>query len=136
MSGLSRVACIDTNSFRALVGKLFPFVLFAEEEGEATPLITWKSAESRLPWGIFILLGGGFALAEASNVCTQFSPAGTYEPNNMSTVCVWEFVYIQFGKLSWTGSILYLQYQPKGEDILSKTKKNCEPFRLGITNFG
>nr|KAG5700352.1 hypothetical protein BaRGS_029604 [Batillaria attramentaria] len=30
-----------------------------------TPLLTWKTAQNKLPWGIIILLGGGFALAKA-----------------------------------------------------------------------
>ncbi|XP_015836203.1 protein I'm not dead yet isoform X1 [Tribolium castaneum] len=30
------------------------------------PLITWKVIQHKLPWGLIFLLGGGFALAEAS----------------------------------------------------------------------
>ena len=32
------------------------------------PLIDWKTVESNLAWGIILLLGGGFALSEASEV--------------------------------------------------------------------
>ncbi|KAI4454382.1 solute carrier family 13 member [Holotrichia oblita] len=31
------------------------------------PLITWKVAQQKLPWGLIFLLGGGFALAEGSS---------------------------------------------------------------------
>lgn len=32
------------------------------------PLLTWKIAQKKLPWGIVLLLGGGFALAKGSEV--------------------------------------------------------------------
>lgn len=32
------------------------------------PLLTWKVAQKKLPWGIVLLLGGGFALAKGSEV--------------------------------------------------------------------
>lgn len=30
------------------------------------PLITWKAVQTKMPWGLIFLLGGGFALAEGS----------------------------------------------------------------------
>ncbi|CAG2195053.1 SLC13A2_3_5 [Mytilus edulis] len=33
-----------------------------------TPILTWETAVHKVPWGIIILLGGGFALAEASKI--------------------------------------------------------------------
>ncbi len=30
-------------------------------------LVTWKYVESKIPWGVIILFGGGFALAEGVN---------------------------------------------------------------------
>ncbi|CAG2186490.1 SLC13A2_3_5 [Mytilus edulis] len=35
-------------------------------EGPIPPLLTWKIVEKKLPWGVVILLGGGFALAFVS----------------------------------------------------------------------
>ncbi|XP_032365987.1 solute carrier family 13 member 5 isoform X1 [Etheostoma spectabile] len=34
--------------------------------GPTSPLLTWKVAQKKLPWGIVLLLGGGFALAKGS----------------------------------------------------------------------
>ncbi|VDI03675.1 solute carrier family 13 (sodium-dependent dicarboxylate transporter), member 2/3/5 [Mytilus galloprovincialis] len=36
------------------------------EKGPIPPLLTWKIVEKKLPWGVVILLGGGFALAFVS----------------------------------------------------------------------
>lgn len=33
-----------------------------------TPLLTWPVAQAKMPWGIIILLGGGFALAKGCKV--------------------------------------------------------------------
>ena len=32
------------------------------------PLLTWKVAAQKVPWGLLFLLGGGFAMAFASEV--------------------------------------------------------------------
>uniref|UniRef100_A0A3B3BEQ0 Solute carrier family 13 member 5b n=1 Tax=Oryzias melastigma TaxID=30732 RepID=A0A3B3BEQ0_ORYME len=38
-------------------------------QSNSTPrLLTWKVAQKKLPWGIILLLGGGFALAKGSEV--------------------------------------------------------------------
>ncbi|KAJ8313095.1 hypothetical protein KUTeg_010468 [Tegillarca granosa] len=42
-----------------------------EEDGtyknpKYSPILTWEVASKKLPWGVIILLGGGFALADAS----------------------------------------------------------------------
>ncbi|CAG5120456.1 unnamed protein product, partial [Candidula unifasciata] len=31
-----------------------------------TPLLTWKRLEQKMPWSLFLLLGGGFAMAKAA----------------------------------------------------------------------
>ncbi|XP_062610512.1 solute carrier family 13 member 2-like [Saccostrea cucullata] len=50
---------------------LFPSVLphkFKEKEKPVPPLLPWKAAEKNLPWGVVLLLGGGFAIAKGSKV--------------------------------------------------------------------
>ncbi|XP_034404439.1 solute carrier family 13 member 5 [Cyclopterus lumpus] len=37
-----------------------------ETDGPTPPLLTWKVAQKKVPWGIVLLLGGGFALAKGS----------------------------------------------------------------------
>ena len=37
---------------------------FLKLRPSAEPLITWKAVERRVPWGIILLLGGGFALGK------------------------------------------------------------------------
>lgn len=39
--------------------------------GPTPPLLTWKVAQKKLPWGIVFLLGGGFALAKGSDVSSS-----------------------------------------------------------------
>ncbi|XP_035229237.1 solute carrier family 13 member 5-like isoform X2 [Stegodyphus dumicola] len=34
--------------------------------GQSPPLLEWKTIQQKVPWGVIILLGGGFALASAS----------------------------------------------------------------------
>lgn len=36
--------------------------------GPTPPLLTWQVVQKKLPWGIVLLLGGGFALAKGSEV--------------------------------------------------------------------
>jgi hypothetical protein len=38
-----------------------------EEVRPAAPLITWNTVEKKMPWGIILLFGGGFALAAGSD---------------------------------------------------------------------
>uniref|UniRef100_V5GVC6 Protein I'm not dead yet n=1 Tax=Anoplophora glabripennis TaxID=217634 RepID=V5GVC6_ANOGL len=47
--------------------------IFSKDESKrpkiaSKPLVTWKIIQQKMPWGLIFLLGGGFALAEASKV--------------------------------------------------------------------
>ena len=33
------------------------------------PLLDWKAVHTKMSWGVLILLGGGFALADVCEVC-------------------------------------------------------------------
>lgn len=46
----------------------FYFNTDPDSEPSYTPILKWDTTVSKLPWGIIILLGGGFALADASSV--------------------------------------------------------------------
>ena len=50
----------------ALLIALIMFVVPVSEDG--SPMLTWPLVQSRLAWGVIILLGGGFALAEVGQV--------------------------------------------------------------------
>ncbi|XP_077422970.1 Na(+)/citrate cotransporter-like [Vanacampus margaritifer] len=60
----------------------------SHQTSSSTPrLLTWKVVQKKLPWGIVLLLGGGFALAKGSEVSglsrwmgTQMSPLQSIPP--------------------------------------------------------
>ena len=53
----------------ALLVALVMFVVPVSEDG--APMLTWPLVQSRLAWGVIILLGGGFALAEVNQVFSE-----------------------------------------------------------------
>ena len=48
----------------AILISLILFIVPATEDG--SPMLTWQLVQSKLAWGVIILLGGGFALAEGA----------------------------------------------------------------------
>lgn len=54
----------------ALFVVFFLFVIPADPRklGTSPTLLTWDVVQKRLPWGVVLLRGGGFAMAEATNV--------------------------------------------------------------------
>ncbi|XP_036612588.1 solute carrier family 13 member 5 [Trichosurus vulpecula] len=69
----------------------FNFRSQTEEEWKASfyppPLLTWKVAQEKVPWGIVLLLGGGFALAKGCEVSglsewmgKQMEPLKSFSP--------------------------------------------------------
>ena len=48
--------------------RFWPFQSFNKIPESSPSLINWKTIETKLPWGVIILLGGGFAVSDA---CTK-----------------------------------------------------------------
>lgn len=38
-------------------------------KNEYIPLLNWRVVHEKLSWGVILLMGGGFALADACKVC-------------------------------------------------------------------
>jgi sodium-dependent dicarboxylate transporter 2/3/5 len=45
--------------------KFWPFQPSTTRPKKSPSLVSWELIEKRLPWGVIILLGGGFALSDA-----------------------------------------------------------------------
>lgn len=41
-----------------------------EERWKFQPLLDWDTVNQKIPWGVLLLMGGGFAVAEACEVRT------------------------------------------------------------------
>ena len=42
--------------------------LSEEERWKFQPLLDWDTVNQKIPWGVLLLMGGGFAVAEACEV--------------------------------------------------------------------
>jgi di/tricarboxylate transporter len=55
--------------------RFWPFRTGSEKPESSPGLITWDIIERRLPWGVLLFVGGGFALSDA---CTKTGNFGTF----------------------------------------------------------
>merc|ERR1739844_807370 len=53
--------------------RFWPFQAMNKVPESSPSLINWKTIETKLPWGVIILLGGGFAVSDA---CTKIDGFG------------------------------------------------------------
>lgn len=59
------------------------FVPLARNKDELTanheyiPLLTWKFVNDKMAWGVLLLMGGGFALADGCSVSNLYNATGT-----------------------------------------------------------
>ncbi|XP_071179431.1 solute carrier family 13 member 2-like [Mytilus edulis] len=49
------------------VPNIFCFIKSEDVKPSYTPILNWDTVVHKLPWGVIVLLGGGFALADASS---------------------------------------------------------------------
>ncbi|TRY78487.1 hypothetical protein TCAL_06174 [Tigriopus californicus] len=54
------------NATPVILVAILLFVIQTRSNGVWKPILDWKTVQGKLPWGLIILLGGGFAMAEAS----------------------------------------------------------------------
>lgn len=54
------------------------------ERAPPQPLVTWRCVESKVPWGLILLLGGGLALADSISVIIQ--PEDPYTYTNLNCI--------------------------------------------------
>ncbi|XP_018494261.1 solute carrier family 13 member 5 [Galendromus occidentalis] len=56
----------DSTCAMFIIVLLFVLPSKLSKAGDCPPLITWQTIQQRLPWGVVLLRGGGFAMAEAT----------------------------------------------------------------------
>lgn len=60
----------DATPAIAIAILLFLIPARPKELGRSPPLLDWKTAQLKLPWGIILLIGGGFAMAKGAEEST------------------------------------------------------------------
>lgn len=45
--------------------------------GPIKPLLDWRTLNEKMPWSLYLLLGGGFAIAQAAEVLIIISTEGS-----------------------------------------------------------
>ena len=68
---------------------LFVFTAPNGDDGAPGPILEWGAVQARLPWGLILLLGGGFAVAEASGRSCLSHWVGTVLAGMAGTVEPW-----------------------------------------------
>ncbi|XP_067120709.1 Na(+)/citrate cotransporter-like [Centruroides vittatus] len=63
-----KVEVDDATPAIAIAILLFLIPARPKQLGRSPPLLDWKTAQLKLPWGIILLIGGGFAMAKGAEV--------------------------------------------------------------------
>jgi len=72
---------------------MFVIPLRAEPKGPFVPLMDWHTA-SRLPWGILLLFGGGFAIAEACRTTGLAEWSGVWLATSVRGMPTWLIIAV------------------------------------------
>jgi len=52
--------------------RFWPFQPMSVDPKKSPSLVTWKVVEKKMPWGVLLFVGGGFAISDA---CTKTGKA-------------------------------------------------------------
>lgn len=59
---------VNFDKYKWFILDIFLQVSESSDKPKYHPILTWKNTVNRIPWGVIVLLGGGFALASATSV--------------------------------------------------------------------